>query len=191
MWSWLPLDGLCYRNFWEDLTFEPKDPAMWRVEKRVFLPRKFQKHKGPGLEVGMSLFPVQWETCGRFSAKWDRIWAVFLKDPTVQTHRMHNTESGPNALNYRLLGTMRCLHRGDSLVAQPVKNLPAMKETRVWSLGWEDPLEEGMATHSSILAWEIPWTEEPGALQPMESRRVGHDWATNTQRLINYSKCNI
>ena len=56
---------------------------------------------------------------------------------------------------------------GASLVAQMVKNLPAMQETRVWSLGWEDPLEKGMATHSSILAWRIPWTEEAGRLQSM------------------------
>ena len=55
-----------------------------------------------------------------------------------------------------------------------------MQETWVWSLGWEDPLEKGMATHSSILAWRIPWAEEPGGLQCMESQRVGHDWATNT-----------
>ena len=52
-----------------------------------------------------------------------------------------------------------------SLVAQMIKNLPAMRETQVWSLGWEDPLEDGMATHSSILAWRIPWTEETGGLQ--------------------------
>ena len=56
-----------------------------------------------------------------------------------------------------------------SLVAQMVKNLPAMWETWVWSLGWEDPLEEGMAAHSSILAWRIPWTEEPGRLQTVRS----------------------
>ena len=56
-----------------------------------------------------------------------------------------------------------------------VKNLPAMWETPVRSLGWEDPLEEGMAAHSSILAWRIPWTEEPGGLQSMGSQRVGHD----------------
>ena len=55
--------------------------------------------------------------------------------------------------------------RGASLVAQMVKNLPAMLETQVQSLGQEDPLEEEMATHSSILAWRIPWTEEPGGLQ--------------------------
>ena len=63
------------------------------------------------------------------------------------------------------------------LVAQVVKNPPAMWETWVWSLGWEDPLEEGMATHSSILAWRIPWTEEPGGLQFMGSWRAGHNWA--------------
>ena len=57
-----------------------------------------------------------------------------------------------------------------SLVAQTVKNLPAMQETQVRSLGWEDPLEEGMATHSSILAWRIPWAEEHGRLQSMGSQ---------------------
>ena len=62
-----------------------------------------------------------------------------------------------------------------SLVAQLVKNLPAMRETWVRFLGWEDPLEKEMAAHSSILAWEIPWTEEPGELQSVGSQRVGHD----------------
>ena len=69
---------------------------------------------------------------------------------------------------------------GISLVAQVVKNLPAMQETWVQSLDREDPLEKGMATHSSILAWRIPWTEEPGRLQSTGSQRVGHNWATNT-----------
>ena len=67
-----------------------------------------------------------------------------------------------------------------SLMAQMVKNLPAMQETRIQSLGREDPLEEGIATHSSILAWRIPWMEEPGGLQSMGPQRVRHDWATNT-----------
>ena len=62
-----------------------------------------------------------------------------------------------------------------SLVAQTVKNLPAMWETWVRYLGWKDPLEEEMATHSSILAWRIPWTEEPGELQSMGVPRVGHN----------------
>ena len=59
--------------------------------------------------------------------------------------------------------------------AHMVKNPPAVQETWVLSLGQEDPLEEGMATHSSILAWKIPWTEEPSGLQSMRSQRVGHD----------------
>ena len=64
---------------------------------------------------------------------------------------------------------------GASLVAQLVKNPPAMLETQVQSLGWGDPLEKEMATHSSILAWKIAWTEEPGGLWSMGSQRVGHD----------------
>ena len=63
-----------------------------------------------------------------------------------------------------------------SLMDQAVKNPPAMQETRVWSLGWEDPLEKEMATHSSIIVWRIPWTEEPGGPQSLGSQRVGHDW---------------
>ena len=62
-----------------------------------------------------------------------------------------------------------------SLVTQTVKNLPTMWETQVQYLGQEDPLEKGMATHSSILAWRIPWTEELGRLQSMGSKRVGHN----------------
>ena len=61
-----------------------------------------------------------------------------------------------------------------SLVAQTVKNLPAMQETGVQSLGWEDPLEKGRATHCSILAWRIPWTEEPSGLQFMKLQIIGH-----------------
>ena len=60
-------------------------------------------------------------------------------------------------------------------MTQMVKNLPAIREIQVQSLGWNDPLEEGIATHSSILAWRIPWTEEPGELQSVGSQRVGHE----------------
>ena len=67
-----------------------------------------------------------------------------------------------------------------SLMAQMVKNLPAVQESQAPSLGQEDPLEKEMATHSSILAWEIPWAEEPGRIQSMGSQRVGHDLVTNT-----------
>ena len=62
-----------------------------------------------------------------------------------------------------------------SLVAQPVKRLPAMRETWIQSLGQEDPLEKEMATHTSTLAWKISWMEEPGGLQSMGSQRAGHD----------------
>ena len=63
-----------------------------------------------------------------------------------------------------------------SLVAQTVKNLPVMQETWVLPLGWEDPPEKGMATHCSIFAWRIPWTEKPGGLQFMGLQWVGHEW---------------
>ena len=71
------------------------------------------------------------------------------------------------------------MNSGASLVAQTVERLPTMRETRVRSLGWEDPLEKELATHSSTLAWKIPWNEEPGRLQSMGSQRVGHNWATS------------
>ena len=74
-----------------------------------------------------------------------------------------------------------------SLVVQKVKNPPAVQETRVWSLNWEDPLEKGMATHSSILARRIPWTEEPGGLQSMGKHRVRHDWMSTHIRTNNFS----
>ena len=66
-----------------------------------------------------------------------------------------------------------------------VKNMPAMQETWFQSLGQEDTLEKGMTTHSSILAWRIPWTEESGRLQSLGSQRVGHDRATNTHTHIS------
>ena len=81
-----------------------------------------------------------------------------------------------------IIGTYRA-----SVVAQMVKNFPAMWETWVRFLGWEDHLEEGMATHSSILAWRMPWTEEPGGLQSMVLQRVGHDSVTKHSTVINVS----
>ena len=66
-------------------------------------------------------------------------------------------------------------HYFTSLVAQTVKGLSTMQETRVRPLGWVDPLEKEMAIHSRTIAWKIPWTEEPGGLQPMGLQRVGHD----------------
>ena len=75
-----------------------------------------------------------------------------------------------------------------SLVAHLVKNPPAKQETWVWSLGWEDPLQKGMATHSSILAWRIPWT---GGLYSVGLQRVGHNWATNTLKLCQWCAINL
>ena len=97
-------------------------------------------------------------------------WVSFLDLPTPppsmaswSTHLVHSTSS----LSLRV-----------SLVAQRQKTLLPMQEMWVWSQSWEDPLEEEMATHSSILAWKISWTEGPGGLQSMGSQRVRHDWVT-------------
>ena len=89
----------------------------------------------------------------------------FPDGPVVRTLRFRCSGQFPS-----LVGELRA-----SLVAQSVRNLPAVQETWVRSLGWEDPLEKEMATHSSILSWKISWTEEPGGLQSMGSQRVGHD----------------
>ena len=79
---------------------------------------------------------------------------------------------------------------GASLVAQMVKNLPAMQEIQVQSLGLEDSLDKGKATHFSILAWRVPWTEEPGGLQSIGLQRVGHNWVTNAHSptLMHYPR---
>ena len=85
------------------------------------------------------------------------LWGCTESDTTEATQQQQQQQQGS---------------RWASLVDQMVKNLPAMWEMWVPSLGWEDPLEEGVATHSSILAWEIPWIVEPGGLQSKESQRV-------------------
>ena len=89
---------------------------------------------------------------------------------------MHGCLTNPNKLYFiDSIYLMRATaNLQDFPVAQTVKNLPAVQETRVWSLSWEDPLKKVMATHSSILAWRIPLTEEPGRLQSVGSKRVGH-----------------
>ena len=78
-----------------------------------------------------------------------------------------------------------------SWASQGVNNTFAMQETWIWSLGWEDPLEKEMAIHSSTIAWEIPWTEDPGRLQSMGSQRVRHDWATSLYRMCMLFLLNI
>ena len=76
-------------------------------------------------------------------------------------------------------------------VPQMVKNLPAMQETCVQSLAWEDPLEKGMATHSSILVWRILRTKEPGSLQSMVLQTVRHDWATKGSTILSLEKSRL
>ena len=78
----------------------------------------------------------------------------------------------------------------DSLVAQTVNNLSAMQEIQVWFLGWDDPLEKGMATHSSILAWEITWTKSLAGYSPW-GRRVGYDWETNTFTFFHHPAVSV
>ena len=74
-------------------------------------------------------------------------------------------------------------------MAQTVKNLPATWETRIWSLGWDHPLEKGMTTYSSILTWRIPWTEEMSELQCMGLQSVQRNWATNVRERTDVSTC--
>ena len=102
-------------------------------------------------------------------------WGSVLKRP----HRVLLTSM------YLLLyiGKRKILRQREAPVAQMIKNLPAMQEMRVQSLGQEDPLEKEMATHSSILAWEIPWRTEPGGLQSMGRKRVRHRLVTKQQLL--------
>ena len=123
---------------------------------------------------------------------WRRKWQptpVFLPEKvpwTEEPDRLQSKESESltQLSNYRLSLV--------ALVAQMVKDLPAVQETWVWSLGLEDPLEKEMVTYSRILAWGIPWTEGPGRLQSMGSQRVRNDWATNTFTItFTYIQLNI
>ena len=106
-------------------------------------------------------------------------WETFSNDHfplAILSSGFPNSSAVKNSL--QSTGSQRVRH--DWVTELNWKNSPAMQEmqeTQLPSLGWEDPLEEGMVTHSSILAWEIPWAEEPGGLQSMGSQRVGHDWS--------------
>ena len=102
----------------------------------------------------------------------DIAWPEILK--TLAETKLKTLDEKKKAANILVLITALT-----SLVAQTVKRLSTMQETRVQSLGWEDPLEKEKAIHSSTIAWKIPWTQEPGRLQSMGSQRVRHDWATS------------
>ena len=95
-------------------------------------------------------------------------------------------ESEPCPRAWYLAGARK--HPRASLLAQMVQNLPTVRETWAWTLGWEDLREEGTATHSGILAWRIPWTEEPGGLWSVASRRVRHDWTQHNTGSMSWLK---
>ena len=102
--------------------------------------------------------------------------AVFQNDYFALSPAVYEESSSCSALSIvRFLKKHSNKYIGASLVAQTVKRLPAMRETRVRFLGRDNPLEKEMAIHSSTLAWKIPWTEEPDRLQSMGSQRVGHN----------------
>ena len=115
----------------------------------------------------------------------------FHRDPTELSVTSHLLPQTLQCLAVSFWG--RDLYRGCQGAAQRLKNLPAMQETWVRSpdrVG-KIPLEKGMATHSSILAWRIAWTEEPGGFQSMGSQRVRHDWATNTFTFQGPLRCDF
>ena len=94
-------------------------------------------------------------------------------------------------MKYLILKSSAFWYLPYSLVAQAVTSLPALWETWIQSLGQEDPLEKEMATHSSILAWKIPWMEQCGSLQSMGLQRVGHNWATSLSFLTPSQRINV
>ena len=104
-------------------------------------------------------------------------WILLLQGPSIPVYSRDSTTT----FQCFTLWATREDRLEEGIVAQTVKHLPTMWETWVQSLGQEDPLEKEMATHSSTLAWKIPWMEEPGRLQSMGSQRVGHEWVTSLQ----------
>ena len=164
-------------------------PALWNIKEVWVL-----SSKGAFCPLGKNLGQCFYK-CGPQTSSSILFWKLQIhSDHPVITRRIRDPGgwSQPS-----LLQTLA----DDSvapLVAQTVKNLPAMWETQVWSLAWEDPLEKGMATHSSILAWRVSWTEEPGGLQCLGSQNVicnvicltsanvRHDWKINTCRWFRF-----
>ena len=138
---------------------------------------------------GWMVSPTQWTWIWSSSRKWWRTrkpgvlfpwWSqTCLSDWTTPTTKPFHLELWPHETRDSWIKILAVIWQS-SLVAQMVKNPPAMQETWVQSLDQEDPLEKEMATHSSIHAWKIPWTEQPGGLQSMRSQSVEHDWVTNT-----------
>ena len=118
---------------------------------------------------------IQMELASLHNAEWGKPWAFGLSYPLSQVWCIKVSCFLSLQFNY-----LELISFSGFLGGSVVKNPPAMQETQVQSLGWEDSLEEEMASHSTILAWRIPWTEEPGWLQSRGSQRVGHYWETFT-----------
>ena len=120
------------------------------------------------------ILPLHFVASQAHVSSWRLPWRGEMP-PWRQTHHATAKHSGAHSEQWWIQTVVSWA----SPVAQMVKNLHAVWDTRVWSLHWEDPPEKGLATPSSTLAWKIPWTEEPGGLLSMGSLRVGHDWATS------------
>ena len=136
---------------------------------------------------------IRWPNFGTSASTWSfqLIFRVdFLYDWLIWSCCPRDSQESSSAPQFESINSMvLSLFYGPiltslaSLVAQMVKNLPVMRDTKVLSLGLEDSLAKQMATHSSILAWRVPWTEESGKLQSIGSQRIGHDWVTNTHTI--------
>ena len=120
------------------------------------------------------LLHIEWINNKSFCIVW-KLYSIFCEKPSWKGIFLKKESVGIYIYIYTYIHTYIHTYTWASLVAQTEKNLPAMSQSWVHSLGWEDPLEEGMTTHSSILAWRIPWTEDPGRLHSMGSQRVRHD----------------
>ena len=130
---------------------------------------------------GSQGYSIRWDDQGKAfgghlssGGHWQFTGQGHMQSYPTQGSNLHLLTLGGGFFTTHLQQLLPGLNHRAFLLAQTVKNLPTMQETQVQSLGQEDPLEKGMATHSSILAWKIPWTEEPGGLQSMGSQRVGH-----------------
>ena len=149
--------GFTVRRVGENLECESAGTWLWKL-------------RYPGLSgTSSQLLALHTSSAGRAQNQEFQDWDPYNSNSNRSLRRQKD-------LTFKWQLTMQVIWA--SLVAQMVKSLPAVWETQVQSLGWEDPLAKEMATHSSILAWKILRTEEPGGLQSMGFQRVGHDWTT-------------